>query len=111
MGIRWLLNRRVLLAGILIYIFQAVAFVGIQIGEVGFGQFQLQNKEYNQLVESVKDLPLEEGITKINMQAKESSTTSLSLLSEKLTYLSEYPQSITTILENKQKVEAFSIFQ
>lgn len=111
MGMKWLFNRNVLLAGIFIYIIQAVVFLGIQIGDSGFEQFQMQNKEYNVVLESVKQLPLEEGVTQIKKQAMENPTTPVLLLSEKLTYLLNYPQSIATILENKEKVEAFSIFQ
>lgn len=111
MDIKRLLNKKVLLAGILIYLFQAVAFAGTQVNHIGLGDFIRQNRQYNQQVKELRQLPLAEGVAAAEeLLAADRNTVTLALM-DKMKYLAGYGTSIETIFANAEKLKEFSIFQ
>lgn len=111
MDIKRLLSRKVLLAALLLYLFQVVAFVGNQINQTGLGDFRQQSRQYYQLVEELKKLPAAESLVKAEeLLAEDRSLVTLALV-EKLIYLTQYEDSIERILDNAEHAKEFSIFQ
>lgn len=111
MDIKRLLSKKVLLAGLLIYLLQIVAFVGNQIKQTGLGDFRQQSRQYYQLVEELKKMPVAESLVKAEeLLAADRSTVILALV-EKLIYLAQYEDSIERILDNAESAKEFSIFQ
>lgn len=111
MEIKRLLTRKVLLAGILIYLFQIVAFVGSQMDRTGPGTFREENRQYYQRVAELKKLPPAEGLPAAEgLLAADRNAVTLALV-EKLTYLAGYEDRIERIFTNAAQIKEFSIFQ
>lgn len=112
MDIKRLLSEKVLLAAILIYLFQVVTFVGMQVNHTGLGDFSRQNRQYNQKIEELKLLSVkEQGVQRAEeLLAADRNAVTLAL-ADKMKYLAGYEDSIGTIFANAEKLKEFSIFQ
>ncbi len=111
MEIKRLLSRKVLLAGILIYLFQAVAFIGVQIDNTGLEEIFQQRKQYHQLIAELSKMPVSEGLHVAEQKLAENRNTVTLGITEKLTYLDGYKDKIDTIFVNAENLKEFSIFQ
>lgn len=111
MEIRRLLSRKVMLAGILLYLFQAAVFVGIQIENVGLAELRQQSRQYNQLVEDYRDRPFEESLQDAESLLLEERNAATLAFADKLAYLAGYGESIQAIFKNAENIKTFSIFQ
>lgn len=111
MEIKRLLSKKVLLAGVFILLFQAVAFIGNLIGKNEWGEQKWENKKYNQEIEELSQMPLDESLNISNERFASDKDTVTKKVADKLQYLAGYAESIQKILENAKKSEEFSIFQ
>lgn len=111
MEIKRLLSKKVLLVGVFILTFQAVAFVGNLIGKNEWGDQKWENKKYNQEVEELRKMPLDESLSIAERKfASDRNAVTIAVV-DKLRYLAGYQESVQKILENAKKNEEFSIFQ
>ena len=111
MEIRRLLSKKVMLAGILIYLFQAIAFIVLQLNNGGFQEMQNQNIQYNQLVESLRNSSVEESLIQAQGLLEENRNDTTICLVNKLIYLAGFKEDIQAIFDNAEKMQEFSIFQ
>ncbi len=108
---RRLLSRKVLLAGILLYLFQATFFIGNQMNHTGFSEFIRQNRQYRQTVETFKKQQETDGLTAVKENLGRGSSEVERVLADKLDYLIGYEDSIERILASAENAQQFSVFQ
>ena len=108
MEIKRLLNKRVMLAGILICLFQVAAFLLVQLHGKGLSELWRYSKSYNNLVNELDTMSLENASYRLEGYENDEVVASLK---DKLSYLIAYPDTICQILDNAESVKAFSIFR
>ncbi len=108
-----LLSKKVLLFGVLIYLFQSVAFIGFQMQETGLQEMQRQNKEYNLLIEEYRKLSPDAALSKAEAEAGSAVEQAgpYAKLLGKLRYLAGYEERIEAVFQNAKRAERFRIFQ
>lgn len=111
MELRRLLNRKVVLTGILIFILQALIFFVTNFESDNLASQYQKSREYYKKIEALQGVSMEEGISNVEALLEIEHTPVVRQLENKLSYLFHYEENVQTVLKNAKSITEFSIFQ
>lgn len=111
MEVRRLLNRKVVLAGILIFVLQALIFLVTTFENGNLASQYQKSREYYEKIETLQGLSVEERISSVEKLLEIERTPVVRQLENKLSYLFHYEENVRAVLKNAERIAEFSIFQ
>ena len=108
---RRIFSRKVLVAGVLLFLLQQLLFLSGQLDGTGFWKQLEENRIYYNEVTARKEQSYEELRAEVSLLQKESAGEWTNLLLEKAKYLNSYPQSILDIVDRAKSTASIGLFQ